>query len=119
MRFPPLLTTLTLCFLAACADHSASGSTTDNGGTAPTNGTGAGQPDVVTRTITEPKLPEPPQVTNPGGSGGDPYESGDGTDGTGGGSGPVPEPSTLLLVGTGLAGIALLRRRRQNDPDRA
>ncbi len=119
MRFPPLLTTLTLCLFAACADHSASGSTTDNGGSTPTNETGTGQPDLVTRTITEPKLPEPPQVTNPGGSSGGAYDPGDGTDGTGGGSGPVPEPSTLLLVGTGLLSITLLRRRRQADSERA
>lgn len=44
---------------------------------------------------------------------------GPGTGGPGGGgpsggpSQPVPEPGTLLLVGTGLAGIALLRRRRE------
>jgi hypothetical protein len=36
-------------------------------------------------------------------------------EGTSGGS-PVPEPSTLLLVGTGLAGAAILRRRRRIEP---
>ena len=48
---------------------------------------------------------------------GDPSTVQDGTlgDGMGGGSGgsPVPEPGTMLLVGTGLAGAALMRRRKQ------
>lgn len=42
--------------------------------------------------------------------------SGDGVIGGGGGGpggSPVPEPGTMLLVGTGLAGAALMRRRRQ------
>jgi len=33
--------------------------------------------------------------------------------GGGGGGAPVPEPGTMLLVGTGLAVAAMLRRRRQ------
>ena len=44
--------------------------------------------------------------------------SGAGTkDGNGGGgpNAPVPEPSTLLLVGAGVAGIALLARRRRRN----
>jgi hypothetical protein len=55
-------------------------------------------------------------TSNPIGNG-DPSTVQDGSvaDGLGGGSGgsPVPEPGTMLLVGTGLAGAALMRRRKQ------
>lgn len=48
---------------------------------------------------------------------GDGAADGSAVDGVGGGGGPggspVPEPGTMLLVGTGLAGAALMRRRRQ------
>ncbi|MGE3354131.1 MAG: PEP-CTERM sorting domain-containing protein [Planctomycetota bacterium] len=51
-----------------------------------------------------------------GGKGGGGSTGGGGSNGgAGGDSGgsPVPEPGTMLLVGTGLAGAALMRRRRQ------
>lgn len=134
-----LLLSLAACFFAtACADHVGDAivvadspqppvNQPDNGAITPpiatdtgsnTNtGTGGG----TTSTVTEGN-----GQGGAGGSGGTTQGSGGSTEGSNppagvdGGTGaggqggqPVPEPSTLLLVGTGLAAASLLRRRRQ------
>jgi hypothetical protein len=53
-----------------------------------------------------------------GGNGGG--GNGGGGNGGGGGGAPVPEPSTLILFGSGLAGMgaSLLRRRKKQQPNK-
>jgi hypothetical protein len=135
-----LFLTLTACFcFAACADHRGdlvvvtdvpqtpvnrpdNGSGTSNppasGGAGETssqvnNGTGSGAGS----------------GGEPSGGGGSTGQSSGGSSGGGNGGGggtppsgpegsqPVPEPSTLILVGTGLAAATLLRRRKQSQPE--
>ena len=102
-----LLSALLLCpFLPSCAEHS---------GTNPTrvSKTPGGPGDdggIFKPRPTNPVGTAPDEGGNRGG--GTPIGGGGNGGGTGpGGGGPVPEPTTMLLVGGGLAGAAWLRKR--------
>jgi hypothetical protein len=103
---PILLTATLLTFfgLAACADHGGSMIALD--APAPPTAPPISPPD--DQTVIEPTDPaDPGKGSNTGGG------AGGGAPNGGDGGSPVPEPGTMLLVGTGLAGAALLRRRRK------
>ena len=97
MRLKLILSSLLLSLsLASCADHSGGLIAFDS----PQFPVVPGDEAAVT------------PIVPPGGGGG----GGGGTGGGGGGAGPgspVPEPGTMLLVGSGFAAAAFLRRRRQ------
>ena len=140
-----LLTNLLIASLAlhSCSDGSATVVTDRVGPEAPINepdpsifsGTGAGGEETAApsngsesgtgspgtgeggEALEEPTGGQSGTGNGSGGTGEGPNPGGEGGGGNPSGGQPVPEPGTLLLFGTGLAGIgaSLLRRRRRDE----
>ena len=103
MRHQLLLPVCLLLFgFAACSNHVGSMPLAD------AQSPPVGQPD---SRIVDPLGTEGQGGNHGNGNGG----AGNGGNHGGGSGAPVPEPGTMLLVGTGLAVAAMLRRRRQQS----
>lgn len=109
MRFLLSLALLASLSVGACGGGTPSSATPATGPQAPINPPDGGSGGQI-----------PPKGNGGGSGGGSGSGSGSGSgapsggQGPGGGGQPVPEPGTFVLVGSGMAALAMLRRRRKS-----
>jgi hypothetical protein len=109
---------LACLLLSACNDGAATTTAKPNQRLPGDSGTGSMPKDPLREMPQRPDAPDQRNNTNGGGGDMRVPDHAIGGDTQPRPNSPVPEPGTLFLVGSGLAGLALLQRRRRNQAAR-